>query len=115
MALLYEALGATAPEGSTQTSYYNLVNLRDLAARLHGPEFAAYITETFTPFDLLMHLARAYQTVLLPGVGFAGPDWTVRVSLANLPDENYTVIGQNLVALMADFHQYWQSKSAQNN
>ena len=103
MALLYKALGTQAPQGPTQTSYYNLVNLRDLAARLHGPEFAAYITETFTPFDLLMHLARAYQTVLLPGVGFAGPDWTVRVSLANLPDENYSVFGANLVAMMADF------------
>jgi hypothetical protein len=45
-----------------------MVNLQDLAARLHGPEFAAYLTSEFTPFDLLMHLARAYQTVLLPGV-----------------------------------------------
>jgi aspartate 4-decarboxylase len=115
LALLYTALGTPAPEGPTQTSYYNLVNLRDLAARLHGPEFATYITDTFTPFDLLMHLARAYQTVLLPGVGFAGPDWTVRVSLANLPDENYSVIGKNLVAMMADYHQYWRQQSGQNN
>jgi hypothetical protein len=45
----------------------------------------------------------------------AGPDWTARVSLANLPGENYTVIGRSLVAMMADFHQYWQSKSAENN
>lgn len=112
MALLYAALDAPAPHGPTQTDYYNMVNLRDLAARLHGPEFAAYLTSTFTPFDLLMHLARAYQTVLLPGVGFAGPDWTARVSLANLPDENYTVIGKNLVAMMADFEQYWRHKGA---
>jgi aspartate 4-decarboxylase len=113
MALLYAALGTPAPKGPTQTAYYNMVNLRDLAARLHGPEFAAYLVEEFTPFDLLMHLARVYQTVLLPGVGFAGPDWTARVSLANLPDENYTVIGQNLVALMQDFHAYWEQTKAQ--
>lgn len=112
MALLYAALGAPAPQGPTQTAYYNLVNLRDLAARLHGPEFAAYLTSEFTPFDLLMHLARAYQTVLLPGVGFAGPDWTARVSLANLPDENYTAIGQNLVAMMADYHDHWKQNGS---
>jgi aspartate 4-decarboxylase len=106
MTLLYAALGAPAPQGPTQTAYYNMVNLQDLAARLHGPEFAAYLTSEFTPFDLLMHLARAYQTVLLPGVGFAGPDWSVRVSLANLPDESYAVIGQNLVATMQDFLGY---------
>ena len=60
----------------------------------------------FTPFDLLVHLARGHGTVLLPGVGFAGPDWTVRVSLANLPDDNYSVIGNHLVELIRDFHKY---------
>jgi aspartate 4-decarboxylase len=106
MSLLYAAVGAPAPHGPTQTAYYNMVNLHDLAVRLHGPEFAACLTSKFTPFDLLMHLARVYQTVLLPGVGFAGPDWTVRVSLANLPDDNYAIIGKNLVGLMQDFHAY---------
>ncbi|PKN05622.1 MAG: aspartate 4-decarboxylase [Deltaproteobacteria bacterium HGW-Deltaproteobacteria-9] len=108
ISLLYGAMGAPAPHGPTQTAYYKMVNLHDLAARLHDPEFAAYLTGKFTPFDLLMHLARAYQTVLLPGVGFAGPDWTVRVSLANLPDDNYTIIGNNLVATIRDFHAYWK-------
>jgi aspartate 4-decarboxylase len=113
LALLYTALGAPAPQGPTQTSYYTLINLRDLATRLHGPQFAAYLTETFTPFDLLMNLAESYQTVLLPGVGFAGPDWTVRVSLANLPDANYSYIGTSLKALMEDFHTYWKTTNAQ--
>jgi aspartate 4-decarboxylase len=106
LTLLYSAIETPAPEGPTQTAYYTMINLRDLAARVYGSEFAAYLTDNFTPYDLLMHLAKAYQTVLLPGVGFAGPDWTVRVSLANLPDENYAVIGKNLMGLMQDFHAY---------
>ncbi len=113
LSLLYGALGAPPPEGPTQTAYYTMINLRDLGARLHGPEFAAYLTDTFTPFDLLMHLARVYQTVLLPGVGFAGPDWTVRVSLANLPDENYAVIGRNLIAMMQDFYAFRHSAKSE--
>jgi len=114
LSLLYQALGTPAPQGPTQTAYYNMVNLRDLAARLHGPAFAAYMTREFTPFDLLMHLAGAYQTVLLPGVGFAGPDWSARVSLANLPDDDYRIIGQNLVAMMADYFQYWRQRGGGN-
>jgi aspartate 4-decarboxylase len=46
-------------------------------------------------------------------VGFAGPDWTVRVSLANLPDANYSYIGTSLKALMEDFHTYWKTTKAQ--
>jgi aspartate 4-decarboxylase len=110
--LLYEPLGIAAPNGPAQTSYYNLVNLKDLAARFHGREFAEYISREFTPFDLLLHLAGAYHTVLLPGVGFAGPAWSARVSLANLADEDYKVIGQGLVAMMNDYFQYWQEHKA---
>ena len=103
---LYASLGMPAPSGPSHTAYYTMVNLRDLAEKTYGAEFANYLTSTFTPFDLLVHLARAHGTVLLPGVGFAGPDWTVRVSLANLPDEKYSAIGNHLVELMRDFHKY---------
>jgi aspartate 4-decarboxylase len=34
--------------------------------------------------------------VLLNGGGFAAPDWSLRVSLANLPDEAYEDIGRGV-------------------
>jgi len=34
--------------------------------------------------------------VLLNGGGFEAPDWSLRVSLANLPDEAYEEIGRGV-------------------
>ena len=41
-------------------------------------------------------LAEAYGIVLLNGGGFEAPDWSLRVSLANLPDEAYEQIGRGV-------------------
>lgn len=104
---LYAPLQMAAPEGNGQTCYYNLINLQALATRRHGKEFADYLVKTYTPFGFLLQLAQRHQTVLLPGVGFAGPEWSVRVSLANLPADAYTQIGNHLVDLLDAYHQQW--------
>jgi aspartate 4-decarboxylase len=38
--------------------------------------------------------------VLLNGSGFAGPEWSLRVSLANLDDEAYGKIGEQLRSML---------------
>jgi len=42
--------------------------------------------------------------VLLDGGGFDAPTMSVRVSLANLPDEAYEPIGRAIADLLADYH-----------
>lgn len=92
------------PEGPDQTEYYNLIDLLEMAEAMHGKEFARALSDKYTPFDVLIHLAQKTTAVLLPGKGFEAPDWTVRISLANLPDDAYTAIGKALVGVMEDFH-----------
>lgn len=78
---------------------------------MHGADFSKYLTDTYSPFGFLLELADRYQTVLLPGVGFAGPEWSVRVSLANLPDDDYGAISKRLVALLDEYFAGWQQKA----
>jgi aspartate 4-decarboxylase len=48
--------------------------------------------------------------VLIDGVGFDAPKMSVRVSLANLPDESYAPIGRAIAGLLADYHTEWQAQ-----
>jgi aspartate 4-decarboxylase len=50
--------------------------------------------------------------VLLHGGGFGGPAWSVRVSLANLPEEMYAKIGQFLRAAAEGYVQKWKEAAA---
>jgi aspartate 4-decarboxylase len=47
--------------------------------------------------------------VLLEGGGFDAPRMSVRVSLANLPDEAYEPIGRGIAGLLADYHAQWRA------
>ena len=47
--------------------------------------------------------------MLLDGGGFDAPRMSVRVSLANLPDEAYEPIGRGIAGLLADYHAQWRA------
>ena len=53
------------------------------------------------PLDLVFRLAEDHGIVLLNGGGFEAPDWSVRVSFANLDDEVYDDIGGPCAPLRA--------------
>lgn len=106
---LFENLGVDVPEEKGNTYYYVLIDLRKIAKRKYGEEFAIYFEKNINPFEFLFKLARERSTILLPGKGFAGPKWSVRVSLANLPDDNYPIIGKNISDILEDYYKRWKS------
>ena len=55
-----------------------------------------YLKKNVHPLDLAFRLAEDHGIVLLNGGGFEAPDWSLRVSLANLPDEAYEEIGRGV-------------------
>ena len=79
------------------------LDLLDLARGLHGEAFAARLRRTRHPLDPVFDLAREYATVVLPGEGFEAPGWSVRISLANLPEAAYREIGESLRALLGQY------------
>ena len=90
--------------------YYATIDLLNWARHEYGPEFAKHL-EQYHPFDVLFALAEQFSTVLLNGSGFAAPDWSVRVSLANLPDGAYEQIGDHLRTLLSRAVEDWKKKS----
>ena len=62
--------------------------------------------------DFLFRLAERFSIVLMDGGGFGGPKWSVRVSLANLPDDAYRKIGEHLAELAPRYVNAWQDAKA---
>ena len=64
------------------------------AEKVYGPDFVKFLRKNYECTDVLFRLAEKSGVVLMHGGGFGGPEWSVRVSLANLPEETYPKIGQ---------------------
>ena len=75
----------------------------------YGKDFIAFLEKNFEPVDIVFRLAEKSSIVLLNGGGFAGTEWSVRVSLANLEDEDYSIIGKELAETMYDYVEAWES------
>jgi aspartate 4-decarboxylase len=93
-----------------RADYYATLDIMVWAEKTHGPGFVKFLKDNYHPFDVLFALAEKFSTVLLNGSGFAGPDWSVRVSLANLPDEAYSKIGGQLAIVMQRAVDTWKEQ-----
>lgn len=110
MRLLYQGLGIPEPRLPLDADYYTEFDLQDWAAHHYGQEFAAYWTSRHQPLEVLYRLAKEWAIVLLPGGGFHGPRWSVRVSLANLDDEAYVRIGEALHRVVEAYVREWRAQ-----
>ena len=104
-------VNVTMWDDPNRTGYYFTIDLRNWALHEYGPEFEKYL-ERLHPYDALFALAERAGIVLLNGSGFAAPDWSVRVSLANLDDAAYEQIGRELRAIMARAGELWREEQA---
>jgi len=111
MQALWRGMGVDLPDDPLRADYYTTLDLMVWARRTHSSEFVQFLQEHYHPFDVLFALAERYSTVLLNGSGFEGPEWSVRVSLANLPDEAYAEIGAQLSAIVHGAFEAWQAQA----
>jgi aspartate 4-decarboxylase len=105
LAALSEGLGVPFPENALRAGYYVELDLLAWAERHWGTEFAEWMRANHEPVDPVLRLAREDGVVLLNGGGFDGPEWSVRVSLANLDHGAYERIGRALKEIGAEYHQ----------
>lgn len=111
---LYRGLGAPLPADPLRAGYYAELDLMVWAERHYGTGFAAYLERHHEPVDLLLRLAEQSSIVLMPGAGFAGPRWSVRVSLANLPEAAYARIGDALHGAARAYVREWRTRRGRN-
>lgn len=107
-AALMDGLGLTPPPDEFRAAYYVELNLMAWAERTYGPEFAAFLRKNYECTDVLYRLAEHSGVVLLHGGGFGGPEWSVRVSLANLPEDTYPRIGRYLREAAESYVKEWK-------
>lgn len=106
--LLFDGLGIEIKEDPYDASYYTQFDLLEWANRNYNDEFAGYLQENFKPVDILIQLAEQSSIVLLDGSGFNAPEWSIRISLANLNDESYSKIGENLLNVLETYATRWR-------
>jgi aspartate 4-decarboxylase len=86
-------------ENRNYDRYYGLIDFEFWARKNIGEEAVEYLKKNVHPLDLAFRLAEDHGIVLLNGGGFEAPDWSLRVSLANLPDEAYEDIARGVRAI----------------
>ncbi|MFS0784028.1 aspartate 4-decarboxylase [Bacillus sp. 1P06AnD] len=107
--LLYDHLkGLTMTKNPHSTAYYNEYDLLVWARMEYGPEFVEYLEKERSAIEFLFQLAERYSIVLLNGSGFEGPSWSIRVSLANLKNDQYIEIGKAINELFIEYADDWK-------
>ena len=108
---LHDAMQAPKDETDTNTHYYSLIDIYRLAEKIYGKEFRDYLTNNFEQVDFLLKLAEKNGVVLVDGVGFGAKPGELRVSQANLPTEDYALIGKQVLELLKEYYEEFK----QNN
>ncbi|MDR0219005.1 MAG: bifunctional aspartate transaminase/aspartate 4-decarboxylase [Enterobacteriaceae bacterium] len=102
-AVLYRELGIVQPDNEESVDYYTLLDLEEISRHIYGDAFAAWVKATIDPTQLLFKIAEDTGIVMLPGSGFGTLKPEGRISLANLNEYEYAMIGNALKKLLEDY------------
>jgi len=108
--LLFDGLGLDVKKDQYSAAYYTQFDLLEWASQNYGDDFAKYLKDNYKTVDVLIRLAEQSSIVLLDGSGFSGPEWSIRISLANLSDESYSKIGTVLHEVLEGYVAEWKEK-----
>lgn len=107
---LYKALGTKGPELPFYACYYTTIDIRKLARERYGAEFGKWMETAHEPIDFCWRLAEEKGIILMDGGGFDAPQMSVRVSLANLVNEDYEEIGKGISDLLDEYLKEWKAE-----
>lgn len=107
---LWSSTGFELHTDPSCAGYYTEIDIRLWAEKLYGNEFSTWLTCNYEPLDFVIRLAKENGVVLLNGSGFDAPDWSVRVSLANLTADAYSKIGKFIGNLLEEYAGKWYTE-----
>jgi aspartate 4-decarboxylase len=108
---LIGGLGLDVSPNPLYDAYYGLIDFEFWAKKNIGQDAVDYLKQNVHPLDLAFRLAEDHGIVLLNGSGFEAPDWSLRVSLANLDDDVYDEIGRGVRSIARGYrHAFEASK-----
>ncbi len=109
---LWSNFGFKMPDDPLRADYYSEIDLMVWAKELYGQEFADYINNNYNPLSAVFRLASETGAVVLNGDGFDGPKWSIRVSLANLNEEDYVKIGKYIRQILEQYATEWKDSKS---
>ena len=112
---LIDSLGLELSPNPNYDAYYGLIDFEFWARKNIGDEAVEYLKKNIHPLDLAFRLAEDHGIVLLNGGGFEAPQWSLRVSLANLADDAYEDIGRGVRAIARGYRQAFEAHQAASN
>jgi aspartate 4-decarboxylase len=104
-----EGLGIEIPPNPLFDWYYGLIDFEFWLRKYGGDEVVDWVKANVHPLDIVFRLAEDHGIVLLNGGGFEAPDWSVRVSFANLDDDVYDDIGRAVRAVARSYVMAFQA------
>jgi aspartate 4-decarboxylase len=109
---MIETLGLQLTPNPNYDAYYGLIDFEFWARKNIGADAVEYLKKNIHPLDLAFRLAEDHGIVLLNGGGFEAPEWSLRVSFANLPDEAYEDIGRGVRSIARGYRQAYEAHKA---
>jgi aspartate 4-decarboxylase len=109
---MIDSMGLQLSPNPSYDAYYGLIDFEFWARKNIGDKAVEYIKGHVHPLDLAFRLAEDHGIVLLNGGGFSAPDWSLRVSLANLPDEAYEDIGRGVRTVARGYRDAFEASQA---
>ena len=106
---MIDGLGLQVSPNPNFDAYYGLIDFESWARKNIGEEAVNYLKKNVHPLDLAFRLAEAHGIVLLNGGGFEAPEWSLRVSLANLPDESYEDIARGVRTIARGYRDAYEA------
>ncbi len=104
-----EGLGIEVSPNTLHAKYYGLIDLEYWMRKYLGEEVVEWMKKNVHPLDMVFRLAEDHGIVLLNGSGFAAPNWSCRVSFANLNDDVYDDIGRAVRAVARNYAESYQA------
>jgi aspartate 4-decarboxylase len=104
-----EGLGIEIPPNELFDYYYGLIDFEFWARKYLDEDVVKWMKENVHPLDIVFRLAEDHGIVLLNGGGFEAPDWSVRISFANLNDHVYDDLGRAIRAVARGYRQAYEA------
>lgn len=106
---LWKSAGFSLKPDRDRVGYYSEIDMMVWGKKIYGEDFCKWLAENHEPLDVVLRLAKETSVVLLNGSGFAGPDWSIRASLANLTEDDYDIIGKAIRQILEGYYQEYQA------
>jgi aspartate 4-decarboxylase len=110
---LIDGMGISPVVGPHFDRYYGLIDFEYLLRQHVGEDVVQWIKANVHPLDISFKLAQDHGIVLLNGSGFSAPNWSVRVSFANLNDDAYAAIGRAARAVARGYVQMFHASKGE--